>query len=139
MNKSKIASLLFIYIISLSLKVVAYPTEAEKLYVAIEGEGKIAVFDTATRKLLRQIDLSHEEHGMAMSVSPHNVQVAPDGKTVWVTANGSHGGHGNKPAAKEHDDGDGPHGMVMEPPADEVLVIDPETDTVTHRIPIGRS
>ncbi len=139
MNKSKIASLLFIYIISLSLKVVAYPTEAEKLYVAIEGEGKIAVFDTATRKLLRQIDLSHEEHGMAMSVSPHNVQVAPDGKTVWVTANGSHGGHGNKPAAKEHDDGDGPHGMALEPPADEVLVIDPETDTVTHRIPIGRS
>lgn len=96
--------------------------EAEKLYVAVEGEGKIAVFDTAGLKLLRQIDLAHEDHGAA--VSPHNVQVAPDGKTVWVTANASHGGHGGETRA-------------MAAPADEVLVIDPETDAVVRRIPIG--
>jgi len=123
-----------------SFNVRAAATEEEKLYVAIEGEGKVAVFDTATRQLLRQIDLAREQHGMAMAVSPHNVQVAPDGKTVWVTANGSHGGHKAQPsAATQHDDGDGPHGMAMETPADEVLVIDPQTDTLIQRIPLGPS
>ena len=125
MKKIQIIALGFVSIIALNINAYA-ATEEEKLYVAVEGEGKVAVFDTSTRKLLRQIDLSYEQHGMAMSVSPHNVQVAPDGKTVWVTANGSHGGHGGKPAVAEPSDGDGPHGMVMETPADEVLVIDPK-------------
>ncbi len=136
MNKFSI--FLAIVTLTLSINVFAAATEREKLYIAIEGEGKIAVFDTSKQKLLRQIDLSYEQHGMAMSVSPHNVQVAPDGKTVWVTANGSHGGHAGKPnAAEQNEDGDGQHRMVMEAPSDEVLVIDPETDEVIQRIPIG--
>jgi YVTN family beta-propeller protein len=135
MNKLHISNLLAMVTLVLNFNVFAGAVEEEKLYVAIEGEGKVAVFDTATRKLLRQIDLSYEQNGMAMSVSPHNVQVAPDGKTVWVTANGSHGGHGGKPSA-EHKNDDG-SGIVMETPTDEVLVIDPETDTLIQRIPIG--
>jgi YVTN family beta-propeller protein len=108
--------------------------EQEKLYVAIEGEGKIAVFDTATRTLLRQIDLADGTR----AVAPHNVQVAPDGKSVWITANSAHGGHGAKP--KEADEHDSHHeAEAGETPADAVLVIDPETDTVTQRIAIGPS
>ncbi len=134
---NKFSTFLAIVTLASSVNVFAAATEREKLYIAIEGEGKIAVFDTSTQKLLRKIDLSYEQHGMTMSVSPHNVQVAPDGKTVWVTANGSHGGHETKPASNQHNDNDGPHGIAMETPADEVLVIDPETDTLIQRIPIG--
>ncbi|MBM3202435.1 YncE family protein [Candidatus Woesearchaeota archaeon] len=139
MKKNQISVLLLVFFVAFSINVFA-AMEEEKLYVAIEGEGKIAVFDTATRSLLRHIDLAYERHGMVMSVSPHNIQVAPDGKTVWVTANGSHGDHGGKPAATGHEeDGDGPHGRVMEAPTDEVLVIDPETDAIIRRIPIGQA
>lgn len=120
----------------LGFNAVAVGVEEEKLYVAIEGEGRLAVFDTETLKPLRQIDLAQPHVGMVMAVSPHNVQVAPDGKTVWVTANASHGGHGSKPAASNHGDRhEGDEGM--ETPSDEVLVIDPETDTLIRRIPIG--
>jgi len=122
----------------LNTPVRAAAPEEEKLYVAIEGEGKIAVFDTASLKLLRQIDLAREEHGMAMAVAPHNVQVAPDGKTVWVTANAAHGGHGARPEPAGHEgDGHGGEPRTMAAPDDEVLVIDPETDAVVRRIPLG--
>jgi YVTN family beta-propeller protein len=43
--------------IALSLPVSAL--ETEKIYVAVEGEGKVAVFDSASRQLLRSIDLSN--------------------------------------------------------------------------------
>jgi YVTN family beta-propeller protein len=134
MKKFWLSALLAISSVLFGVDFCAAQEEMEKLYVAVEGEGQIAVFDTSTLKLLKRIDLSYERHGMAMHVSPHNVQVAPDGKTVWVTANASHGDHGDKPEAE---DGEESHGMAMETPADEALVIDAETDVLVQRIPIG--
>src|SRR3989344_6561015 len=59
----------------------------EKVYVAVEGSGEIAVLDMQTRQVLKRINLSEEKNGMTVGYMPHNVQVAPDNKSVWVTAN----------------------------------------------------
>lgn len=99
----------------------------EKLYVAVEGEGAVAVFDTANRKRIATVPLG-------TGGSPHNVQVAPDGHSVWVTVNSNgHHGHtnsGNKPQGSAHEEASG---QAM----DEVVVINPETDAIEHRIPLG--
>lgn len=113
------------FILSLAVPGLAAAQPDEKLYVALEGEGKIAVVDTQARKVIRQIDLTEEMHGTRIALAPHNIQVAPDGKSVWVTANAGHHGHG----AELHGEG--------APPADQIIVIDPVTDTVLQRIPIG--
>ncbi|MBI4121498.1 MAG: hypothetical protein HY470_00890, partial [Candidatus Ryanbacteria bacterium] len=69
---------------------------AQKLYVAAEGDGKIVVIDPAKRKVIKEIDLSVDHEGGKLSFAPHNVQVAPDGQSVWVTANvAGHMGHTN--------------------------------------------
>jgi len=101
----------------------AEPTE--KAYIALEGEGKIAVFDTHARQVIRQIDLTVTEAGQPVPFAPHNVQVAPNGQSVWVTANRQ--GHGS-------------HHAEASPEAaglDQVIVIDPATDTIRQRIGIA--
>ena len=62
---------------------------SEKVYVAIEGSGEIAVIDTKTNQILKRIDLSEDKNGITVGYMPHNIQVAPDNKSVWVTANAS--------------------------------------------------
>ena len=52
----------------------------EKVYVAIEGSGEIAVIDMATRRVLKRIDLSEDKGEATVGYMPHNVQVAPDNK-----------------------------------------------------------
>lgn len=120
--------LLFLVLVP-CLSLPAWADGDEKLYVAVEGESALAVFDTSTRQISRRIDLSAEIHGLRVPVAPHNVQAAPDGSSVWVTANSA-----------RHGDGQG-HGETGHPPAepaaDEVIVIDPATDVVTHRIPLA--
>lgn len=106
----------------------------EKIYVAVEGDAEIAVLDAGKRTVLRRIDLSVEHDGGVVPFQPHNVQVAPDGKSVWVTANaGGHEAHAALaiPVALAH--GDEPAG----PEKDEVIVIDPVTDRIVKRIPIA--
>lgn len=104
-------------------------TLTEKLYVAVEGEGSIAVFDTASRQHIHSISLASSDE--APAVAPHNVQVAPDGKSVWVTLNsGDHHGHGNR--SNPH-----PGHTASDAPADEVIVINPVTDKIVRRIPLG--
>lgn len=114
---------------------------SEKIYIAVEGSGEIAVFDTRTRQIIKRIDLSEDKNGMAVSYMPHNVQVAPDNKSVWVTANAedkkmkmsfrvipvaeANGGHG-----EGADEGSGS--------SDEVIVIDPFTDVIVKRIEMGQ-
>ncbi|MBI4128906.1 MAG: YncE family protein [Parcubacteria group bacterium] len=104
----------------------------EKIYVAVEGDFAISVIDASTRKVTRTIDLSVEHDGGTLPFAPHNVQVAPDGKSVWVTANaGSHQGHtsliprvdahGEESEAGEHD---------------EVIVINPTIGEIIKRIPL---
>ncbi len=106
----------------------------EKLYVAVEGEGAIAVIDTAKRKVIRKIDLSVEHDGGTVLFRPHNVQVAPDGQSIWVTANsGTHEGHSflHIPEAFAHGE------EIGGAKPDEIIVINPYTDQIEHRIPVA--
>lgn len=109
----------------------------EKIYVAVEGESKIVVLDPATQRIISSIDLSIEHEGGRLAYAPHNVQVSPDMKAVWVTVNsGAHQDHafGFLPSVYAHggvEDND-------EVP-DAVIVIDPETDRIIERIPVGYS
>ncbi|MHB1086213.1 MAG: hypothetical protein ACYCZ0_00510 [Minisyncoccota bacterium] len=100
----------------------------EKVYVALEEEGKVAVLDPTTEKTLVTIDLIEETSQGTVRYMAHNVQVTPNGNAVLVTANvdadmnmeGSSAGM------------DMPHAAAY----DQLIVISPETDTVTRRIPI---
>ncbi len=104
----------------------------EKLYVAVEGDGIIAVINPATGKVIKKIDLALEHEGGKLTYAPHNVQVAPDGKSVWVTANaGTHMEHSSfVPSAEAHGDEEGDE-------SDQVIVVDPEADRIIQRIPLG--
>lgn len=93
----------------------------EKAYVAIEGSWDIAVINMDNKKLAKRIDLSEKRNGMRVYYMPHNIQVAPDNKSVWVTANAL----GGMKMGKTFDN------------YDEVIVIDPISDEVTKRIDIG--
>lgn len=50
----------------------------KKVYVAVENDNEVAVVDPSSGLVFKRIELS----GM-----PHNIQVSPDGETVWVTVN----------------------------------------------------
>lgn len=89
----------------------------EKVYVALEGENKISVINATNYALIKEIALN-DENG---SYQSHNVQVAPDGKSVWVTANAA-----MDMTHTEH------HGSSAN--ADQVFVIDPTTDEVMQKI-----
>lgn len=106
----------------------------EKVYVAVEGDGAIAVIDPARQKVIKKIDLSIEHDGGLLPYAPHNVQVSPDGRSVWVTANaGSHQDHAASlfiaPALAHGDE-------VESGENDEIIVIDPLTDEISARLPL---
>lgn len=74
--------------------IIAIPTFAQtdmnpstKIYVATEKTGKIAVIDGDTQEVMKSVDLIQNIDGEQISYMAHNVQVSPDGTTVWVTAN----------------------------------------------------
>ena len=132
MKKAIIVVLVVLALIGVIVVVSRKPTPDEKIYVAVEGEGKIAVVDAEKRVVLKTIDLSVAHEGGLLVFKPHNVQVAPDGKTVWVTANaGMHQDHGafliNQARAHE--------GEGAEP--DQVIVIDPGTDFIIKRLELS--
>lgn len=106
----------------------------EKVYVAVEGESKIVAFDPKTNKIISTIDLAVEHRGGKLPYAPHNVQVSPDMKTIWVTANaGNHQDHVSAimPRARAHgDEGGGGD-------SDEIVVIDARYDSIIKRIPVG--
>lgn len=109
----------------------------EKIYIAVEGDGKVAVIDPLKRKLIKNIDLSVKHDGGKMIYSPHNIQVAPDGSTVWVTANVSgHSSHSMKLISEAHAHVDGSGNGSNVHTEDEVVVIDPLKDEIVKRIPI---
>lgn len=103
-------------------------TSKDKVYVALEEDSAVAVIDVQSKKLIKKISLDSDDGQEFMA---HNVQVAPDGKSVWVTAN----------AMKED-----MHGSLIIPKAaagtiseqtSELVVIDPLTDAIVKRIPLG--
>lgn len=85
----------------------ASTADAVKIYVAVEEGAAIAVLDGRDLRTLKEIALPE--------YMPHNVQVAPDGKSVW-SAN----------VAME--------GMGMQ---DQLVQIDPTTDEIVARIDLG--
>lgn len=97
----------------------------EKVYVAIEGEGRVAVIDPAQKKVLSTIDLKDRSES-PIAYMAHNVQVAPDGKSVWVTAN-----------AMAEDAMGGGHADKETGSADQVIIIDPLIDQIVRRIQIA--
>lgn len=82
-----------------------------KVFVANEDDGTISVLDAANEKKLATIELAASANEPLLC---HNVQVAPDGKSVWVTALlvGHHG-------------------------EEQLIVIDPLTFHIVKRIPMG--
>ena len=110
----------------------------EKVYVALEGSGEIAVINAMTKNVVRKIDLSEMKNGKSVNYMPHNVQVAPNNKSVWVTAAATEkkrkmsfqiilAAHADEGAVRETVDAD-----------DQIIVIDPSSDKITKRINIGR-
>lgn len=132
----------------------------EKVYIAVEEEGKIAVLNPENN-LVKYIDLNKHIGGMTYVYGPHNVQVAPDGKSVWVTGNVVSEGHAHslRPADLldkifaifqfEKVSASGDHGSSSSSASgssmssdaanlqDEAIVIDPATDRIIKRLPLG--
>lgn len=99
-------------------------TIQDKIYVASEGAGQIDVVSMKDNTVIDKIDIYFEAHGMKTPLMPHNVQVAPDNKSVWVTANFMNMGVG----------ADTMGGMIM---SDEIIVIDPLKDEIIKIIEMG--
>lgn len=111
----------------------------DKIYVAVEGAGEIAVVSAKEKTVIKRIDLSEEITGMKIGFMPHNIQVAPDNKSVWVTANAMDMSKDKisffKIPLAIADEGHGEErGMKVN---DEVIVIDPMTDEIIKRIELG--
>ena len=95
-----------------------------KVYVADEGANSVSVIDAETFKKIASIPVG---------LGPHNVQVSPDGKQVWVTNNGE-----PDKAANQMPSGEMPkvgHGAMVG--AGAVWVIDTATAAVVAKISVG--
>lgn len=115
-------------------------TFSEKIYVAVEDEGSISVLDAVTNKVIKTIDLSENKNGVNVEYMPHNVQVAPDNKSVWVTANAMDKEMKMSlriiPVAYA-DTGHGEESSRAMSNKDEIIVIDPFSDAIIKRIEVG--
>lgn len=100
----------------------------QKIYVALEGEGRIAVVSPQNNKLIKSIDLSGLQDGQFVKYSAHNVQVSPDGSKVIVTANVVRGEMGKEQEEEEN---------IIDGLEDRVFIIDPLTDEIVYSIPLG--
>ncbi len=116
-------------IASLSVAMLAAPgpalAAAGKVYVADEEAGTISVIDAASFKMIRSIPVGQ---------GPHNVQVAPDGKLVWVTNNGEPGKAAEQKAHTGMSKSD--HGATAGSGA--VWAIDTSSDAVIAKVAVGK-
>ena len=97
---------------------------AGKVYVANEEADTVTVLDAASFKSLATVRVGK---------MPHNVQVSPDGKRVWVTNNGDPDPPGAAPAHQAM--GKGEHAAMAKPGA--VWAIDTGSDAVVAKVPVG--
>lgn len=98
---------------------------AGKVYVADEESSTVSVIDAASFKRIRSIPVGQ---------GPHNVQVAPDGKLVWVTNNGERGKAAEKTAHQGMSKSE--HGATAGGGA--VWAIDTASDAVVAKVPVGK-
>ncbi len=87
------------------------PLQTAKVYVANEAGGSISIIDLKDSLKTTSIDLIDSSGNNFL---PHNVQAAPDGKSVWVTAENSI-------------------------KTNQLIVIDPNTDTIRQRVQLGKN
>lgn len=85
--------------------------KSSQIYVANEDDGSVSVINASDNKVAATIDLTPVGGDMLM---PHNIQVAPDGKSVWVTG-----------------------APMMEGGMEYIVVIDPLTNKVIKHIQAG--
>lgn len=115
--------------------------KSDKVYVATENGGTVDVIDTKSQKVIKSIGLTSGTGTESVEYMVHNVQVSPDNKTVWVTANAMTGdGHsddGHQDDTNVDTHGDSSHDSNESDTRDQVVVIDPFTDEITRRIDIG--
>lgn len=95
-----------------------------KVYVADEDANTVSVIDAESFKKIASIPVG---------LAPHNVQVSPDGKQIWVTNNGEPG----KAVDKMPSDPSPKPGHAAMTGAGAVWVIDASTGTVVAKIPVG--
>ena len=97
---------------------------ADKVYAANEGADTVSVLDAASFKTLANVRAGK---------MPHNVQVALDGKRVWVTNNGEPAQAAGAPAQKGMAQGE--HESMKAPGA--VWAIDTATHAGVAKVPVG--
>lgn len=97
---------------------------APMVYVADEGSDTVSVLDASSFSRVAAIPVGRQ---------PHNVQVSPDGKLVWVTNNGE----SRKAGSEEHVamSKDEHAGMTER---GEVWAIDTATRTVVAKVAVGK-
>ena len=97
---------------------------ADQVYVANEGADTVSVLDATSLKTLSSVRVGK---------MPHNVQVSPDGKLVWVTNKGEPGQAVDASVHKGMAQGD--HDAMGAPGA--VWAIDTATNAVVAKVPVG--
>ncbi|MFM9433035.1 YVTN family beta-propeller protein [Janthinobacterium sp. CG_23.3] len=124
MNANRVAKLTAVAQITLLVTVGPVFAAGGKVYVADEESSTVSVIDTISFKKIGSIPVG---------VGPHNVQVAPDGKLLWVTNNGD----ADKASGKPAHDGmpKSEHAAMTKTGA--VWTIDTATDKVVAKIPVG--
>ena len=110
--------------ISVGLVVWSGGVAAGKVYVANEMADTVSVLDAETFKVLATLRVGK---------MPHNVQVSPDGKRVWVTNNGEPDPVGAAPAHQAM--GKGEHAAMAKNGA--LWTIDTGNDAVVAKVPVG--
>lgn len=96
-----------------------------KVYVADERANTVTIIDAASFKKIGSIPVGQ---------GPHNVQVSPDGKWVWVTNNGEPG-----MAAEKMPTGKMSHGEhAAMGAAGAVWAIDTASNKVVAKVPVGK-
>ena len=96
----------------------------DQVYVANEEANTLSVLDAASFKAVASV---------RAGTMPHNVQVSPNGKVVWVTNNGEPDQAADSSAHKAM--GKGEHSAMAKPGA--VWVIDTSTRAVIAKVPVG--
>jgi YVTN family beta-propeller protein len=96
-----------------------------KVYVADEGANTVSIIDAASFK---------QTGSIPVGLGPHNVQVSPDGKWVWVTNNGEPAKAVETMPAKSRPKAE--HGAMEG--AGAVWVVDATTDAVVAKLPVGK-
>ncbi|OGH20768.1 MAG: hypothetical protein A3D74_05590 [Candidatus Levybacteria bacterium RIFCSPHIGHO2_02_FULL_37_13] len=100
------------------------------------GADKVIVFDTQNKKEITTIDLSAKEGDFLIKFTPHDVTITDGKKQIWITASASNEeiqAMSKKLVEKTKRD---QHVMMA---TDQVISINPTTDKIAKRVPIGVS